>query len=84
MKKTKIDEKITFEEQLVKLENIVKNLEEGELSLDESVKLYQEGMNISKMCLEKLDNTKKKIEELVIKEDGKFSLKSFTLNEKEN
>jgi len=84
MKKEKIDKNIPFEDYLSKLESIVKKLEDGELSLDESVKLYEEGMGISKICLEKLDSTKKKIEELVIKGEDKYSLKPFTMNDKEN
>jgi len=84
MKKIKNEKNVPFEEYLSKLENIVKQLEEGDLSLDDSVKLYEEGMSISKLCLEKLDSTKQKIEELVIKGEDKYSLKNFTANDKEN
>jgi exodeoxyribonuclease VII small subunit len=84
MKKNELKENISFEDYLVKLEDIVKKLEEGELSLDESVKLYEEGMSISKLCLKKLESTKKKIEKLVIKDDDEYSLENFKLNDKEN
>ena len=51
MKNKKKIEDIPFEEYLRKLEEIVHKLEEGELSLDESLEAYEEGMNISKICL---------------------------------
>jgi len=84
MKNKKNEKDIPFEEYLTKLENIVKQLEEGDLSLDDSVKLYEEGMSISKICLEKLDSTKQKIEELVIKGEEKYSLRPFSINSEES
>jgi len=80
--KNKIED-IPFEEYLKKLEKIVQKLEESELTLDESVKAYEEGMNISKMCLEKLNETKKKIEQLVIDDENKYSTKPFSKKEEE-
>jgi len=71
-------EDISFEEYLRKLEKIVHKLEEGELTLDKSVKAYEEGMNISKICLEKLNKTKKKIEQLVIEGEENYSTKPFS------
>ena len=84
MKVTKDKKDIPFEDYLLKLEEIVKKLEEGELSLDDSVKLFEEGMNISKICLDKLNKTKQKIEELVIEGEDKYSFKPFSINKKEN
>ncbi|MEA3454835.1 MAG: exodeoxyribonuclease VII small subunit [Candidatus Caldatribacteriota bacterium] len=84
MKKKKKIENIPFEEYLRKLEKIVNQLEEGELTLDESVRIYEEGMNISKICLEKLNKTKKKIEQLVIEGEEKYSTKSFSEKEGED
>jgi len=78
LKSKKKIEDISFEEYLKKLEKIVHQLEEGELTLDESVKTYEEGMNISKICLEKLNKTKKKIEKLVIEGEEKYSTKPFS------
>ena len=77
-------EDVPFEEYLRKLEKIVQRLEEGELTLDESVKTYEEGMNISKICLEKLNKTKKKIEQLVIEGEEKYSIKPFSEKEGED
>jgi len=84
VKSKKKIEDIPFEEYLRKLENIVQRLEEGELTLDESVKTYEEGMNISKICLEKLNKTKKKIEQLVIEGEEKYSTKPFSEKKEEN
>jgi exodeoxyribonuclease VII small subunit len=81
--KKKIEE-TAFEEYIGKLEGIVHKLEEGELTLDESVKAYEEGMNISKICLEKLNKTKKKIEQLVIKGEENYSTKPFSKKEGES
>ena len=84
MKNKKKIEDIPFEEYLRKLEKIVQRLEEGELTLDESVMIYEEGMNISKICLEKLNKTKKKIEQLVIEGEEHYSTKPFSKKEGED
>ncbi|MHC2994445.1 MAG: exodeoxyribonuclease VII small subunit [Candidatus Atribacteria bacterium] len=84
MKTKKKSEEIPFEDYLRKLERIVQQLEEGELTLDESVKLYEEGMSISKICLDKLNKTKQKIEQLVEEGEEKYSLKPFSVNKGEN
>jgi len=80
LKTKKKSEEISFEEYLKKLESIVQQLEEGELTLDESVKLYEEGISISKLCLDKLNKTKQKIEKLVVEGEDKYSLKPFSIN----
>lgn len=51
----------TFEENIKRLEEIVKILEEGNCSLDDSIKLFEEGIALSKLCNEKLENAKQKI-----------------------
>ncbi|MEA1940327.1 MAG: exodeoxyribonuclease VII small subunit, partial [Candidatus Caldatribacteriota bacterium] len=83
MKKIDNEKNLPFEDYLLKLEEIVKQLEEGDLSLDDSVKLYEKGTTISKICMEKLDKTKQKIEQLVIEDDEKYSVKPFSINKKE-
>ncbi|MBO5398404.1 MAG: exodeoxyribonuclease VII small subunit [Clostridia bacterium] len=50
-----------FEELMGKLEEITSKLETDKLSLDESVKLFEEGMKISKECNEKLEDAEKRI-----------------------
>ena len=58
-------EKISFEEKLEELNKIAQKLETGELSLEQSVKEFEKGMKISKECYKYLDETEKKITELV-------------------
>ena len=84
MKTKKKEKEILFEDYLKKLEKIVQQLEEGELTLDESVKLYEEGMSISKICFEKLNKAKQKIEQLVVEGEEKYSLKPFSIKKGEN
>lgn len=55
----------SFEEELEELNKIANELESGELSLEDSVKKFEEGMKISKKCNETLDKAEKKITELV-------------------
>lgn len=52
---------MTFEKAMKKLEEIVQELETGELTLEESLKKFQEGVKLSKFCSSKLDETEKKI-----------------------
>lgn len=47
-------EKLTFEQALMKLEEVVKKLENKQIPLDEAVKLYNEGLELSKVCYELL------------------------------
>ena len=59
-----------FEEMMKKLEEISKELEVGNLSLDESVKKFEEGMEISKKCSEVLNQAEKRISILVEKDNN--------------
>ena len=65
----KKDEK-TFEELMEKLEEITAKLEKENISLDDSVKLFEDGMNISKECNKKLEEAEKRITMLVETKDG--------------
>ena len=66
---------VKFEEALKKLEKIVDDLEQGDLSLDEALKKYQEGIELSRLCSQRLDQAKKKIDLLVKNKKGEFELK---------
>lgn len=70
-------ESLKFEEAIKKLEDIAKELESGELGLDESVTKFEEGMNLSKACTKMLNEAEKKINILINSEDG-ISEESFT------
>ncbi|MGQ9509207.1 MAG: exodeoxyribonuclease VII small subunit [Thermodesulfobacteriota bacterium] len=60
-----------FEDALKKLEKIVLRLEEGEIPLEESLKLFEEGIRLSRFCNQKLEEAEKKVEILM---KGKGSL----------
>jgi exodeoxyribonuclease VII small subunit len=61
----KKNEKPSFEEALAALETIVERLEKGELSLEESLKLYEEGIHLSRLCHGKLEEAEGRIEMLL-------------------
>jgi len=67
--------KKTFEQAVKRLEEIVAELEEGNLPLEESLKIYEEGVESTKFCSTKLNETEEKIKTLV-KTDAVFKLKS--------
>lgn len=58
------EERPSFEEALTKLEAIVEKLDDDEITLEESVQLYEEGLKLSKICSETLENAELKIEEI--------------------
>jgi len=66
-----------FEEALPELESIVKKLEEGDLSLDESLRLFEEGVRLSRYCNQKLEEAEKKIEILMKNEKGDLEKRPF-------
>ncbi len=72
-----ISEYIKFEEALSELEAQVKLLENGKLSLEESLKAFQRGVELSRICAAKLDMAQKEVEKIVAKEDGSYSLETF-------
>ena len=72
----KEEKKQSFEEEMIKLENIVTELEKGDLSLDDSVKKFEEGINISKECNKMLETAEKKIS-ILLENDGEIKEESF-------
>lgn len=60
---------MNFEENMEALEKVVQELEKGELNLDDSIKKFEEGMNLSKKCNEILEEAEKKITILIKKDD---------------
>ena len=69
--------KVSFEEALNRLEEIVGRLEDGEISLEESMKTFEEGKELVKLCLQKLDEAEKKIVKLQKNKDGEFNLSAL-------
>ena len=72
--------KASFENQMENLEKIVAELEKGELSLDESVTKFEEGIKISKECNKNLETAEKKIT-MLINNDGEIQEEKFEINE---
>jgi exodeoxyribonuclease VII small subunit len=70
-----------FEDTFKKLEIIVNKLESGDLSLEESVKLFEEGMRLSRLCSERLAEVQKKVELLLKTEEGGIKSQPFPLEE---
>jgi len=68
-------ENLSFEESLAKLQNIVDKLDSGEIDLEKSVELYENGMKLKKICEEKLKKVELQIKKIkiennkVVKED---------------
>ena len=69
-------EEINFEEAMKKLEQITAELEKGDLSLDESVKKFEEGIKLSKECNKILEDSEKRINILINKE-GNITEENF-------
>ena len=74
----KID-KISFEESIKKLEEIVRELEDENISLEESMEKFELGIKLSSNCLKKLNEAEGKIEELTRSEDGKLVTRELDL-----
>lgn len=60
----------TFEQAIEKLETIVDELEQGDLTLEETIKKFEDGMELSKFCTDKLNQAEQKLKKLVKTEDG--------------
>ncbi|MDY6880992.1 MAG: exodeoxyribonuclease VII small subunit [Desulfatiglans sp.] len=69
-----------FEEAMQRLEEIVGGLESGELSLEESLKVFEEGMKLVKFCADKLEEVEKKVAVLVKESGGKYAQQPFVIN----
>jgi exodeoxyribonuclease VII small subunit len=71
----------TFEESLKKLEVIVEQLEKGDLALEDSLRLFEEGVGLSAACKKELDEAEGKVQVLIRQRDGSLKAEPF-LNEK--
>ena len=73
-------EELSFEEAMAQLEEIVKKLEDGDVPLEKAINYYQDGMKLSKLCSDKLQNVEQQMEQIV-NEQGETLL--FTIQEEE-
>ena len=67
----------TFEDSVKELEKIVTELENGDISLDESIALFEKGMKLSKNLEQMLDTAEKKVTQLVADENGELKQEPF-------
>ena len=68
---------IEFETALKKLESIVGNLEAGDLSLDDALKQYEEGVKMADVCSKRLTEAEKRVEVLMKTDGGRFKTEPF-------
>ncbi len=71
---------MSFEEALLELEGIVEKLEKGQLSLDESLMLFEKGIKLVRECNDKLKSAQQKVEQL-IEENGELRTEPFEVEE---
>ena len=69
--------KKNFEKALADLENIVQRLDENDLSLDEALSLFEEGIKLSRFCSQKLDAVENKVEILLRDDEGNLQKEPF-------
>ncbi len=67
----------TFEENMIRLEQIVRSMERGEVALEESLKLFQEGTDLVAQCAKLLDNAQLQVKKVMTAADGSPLLEDF-------
>jgi exodeoxyribonuclease VII small subunit len=67
----------SFEDSLTKLEGVVAQLERGDLSLDDAVRLFEEGTRLSALCRQQLEEAESKVEILIKQRDGAMKREPF-------
>ena len=74
-----------FETALEDLEQVVEQLESGDLALEDSLAAFETGVGLAKFCNQKLNDVEKKVELLIKDKEGKLQLKAFeNLSQDEN
>lgn len=76
-------DKLTFEEAMTQLEEVIRDLEDESISLDSAMEKFEIGVKLSEYCLKKLNEAEKKIEELTRSENGKLKVSEIDLKEDE-
>ncbi|HOQ16379.1 MAG TPA: exodeoxyribonuclease VII small subunit [Defluviitaleaceae bacterium] len=75
---------LSFEEGIKRLEELVELLQEGDIRLEDALKYYKEGMELSLLCSKQLEEAEKQVVELQKDFEGKFVEKVFDAWEKDN
>ena len=76
-------DKLSFEEAMSNLEAVVRELEDESISLDGAMEKFETGVRLSELCLKKLNEAEKKIEELTRSENGQLKVNDIDLKEDE-
>ena len=66
-----------FEAAMARLEKVVTELESGELGLEQSLKLFEEGVKLARICNARLEEAERKVEVLMKDKNGKMTAKPF-------
>lgn len=75
-----MEDNLTFEQAMGELESIVKKLEDGRLSIEESIQAYERGTMLKKICEKKLQDIKLRVEKITFSEDGQEGLQSLDIH----
>ena len=72
-----------FEEALGRLEDIVKRMEAGDMTLEESLKAFEEGIKLARLCSRKLDEAERRVE-ILLKQEEELVARPFKVEENES
>jgi len=72
-----------FEEALGRLEDIVKRMEAGDMTLEESLKAFEEGIKLARLCSRKLDEAERRVE-ILLKQEEELVIRPFKVEENES
>lgn len=75
------DKKVTFEDALQQLEEVVKKLETGDASLDQALKLYEDGVSLSRQCQDQLSQAERRV---ALLDDTSKGIKRKPFNQQES
>jgi exodeoxyribonuclease VII small subunit len=82
-KRSKNMAKEKFEEALGRLEDIVKKMEAGDMTLEESLKAFEEGIKLARLCSRKLDEAERRVE-ILLKQEEELVIRPFKVEENES
>ena len=74
-------EEVKFEKAIKRLEEIVEKLEKGDLDIDKSLEIFEEGIKMSRICSKKLAEAEKRIEKLTRNEKGELIAELFPVED---
>ena len=75
---------IKFEKAMQRLEQIVEDLEKGELDIDKSLEIFEEGIKMSRVCSKKLNEAEAKIEKLTQSQKGELTSELFPVEDEDD